>query len=116
MLVYSTDFSEFFISSFVSLYSLNTFFIETKSSWVIYESIKALETRASIVSNIVFPSNTILSSSFLFFLIIDLYFLIPVVITQSFFVAPELVIPAGIPTNEENGKILTQAVTVEVFN
>ena len=37
---------------------------ETYSSGLIYESIKALEIRTSIVSNLVFPNNTILSCSF----------------------------------------------------
>ena len=38
----------------------------------------------SMVLNLSFANNTILSCFFLFFLIIDLYFLIPVVITQIF--------------------------------
>ena len=42
-LVYSRAFSGFLISSFVSLYSLNTILTETISSWLIYGSIKALE-------------------------------------------------------------------------
>ena len=47
-------------------------------------------------------------------MIIDLYFLIPAVITQIFIVAAELVIPAGIPTNEANAEIETQPVTAEM--
>ena len=35
-----------------------------------------------------------------FFLIIDLYFLIPAVITQIFNPTAELVIPTGMPSNE----------------
>ena len=47
-------------------------------------------------------------------MITDLYFLIPAVITQIFIVAAELVIPAGIPTNEANAEIETQPVTAEM--
>ena len=50
--------------------------------------------------NLDFANNTILSCVFFVFLIIDLYFLIPVVITQSFDLTAELVIPIGIPTKE----------------
>ena len=47
-------------------------------------------------------------------MITDSYFLIPAVITQIFIVAAELVIPAGIPTNEANAEIETQPVTAEM--
>ena len=39
---------------------------------------------------------------FLFFLIIDLYFLIPAVIAQIFNPTPEMEMPNGTPTNEAN--------------
>ena len=48
--------------------------------------------------NLDFANDTILSSFFLFFLIIDLYFLIPAVITQTFNPIVELAIPIEIPT------------------
>ena len=43
--------------------------------------------------------------SFLFFLNIDLYFLIPAVITQIFNPTPKLPIPIGIPTNKARAEI-----------
>ena len=48
--------------------------------------------------NLDFANNTILSLFFFFFLIIDLYFLIPAVIAQIFNPVAELVIPMGIRT------------------
>ena len=50
----------------------------------IYESIKALEIKTSMVCNLTFARNTMLPCFFSFFLFIDLYFLIPAVITQIF--------------------------------
>ena len=46
-----------------------------KSSWQIFELIKALEIKTSMLFNLDFGNNTISSSFFLFFLTIDLYFL-----------------------------------------
>ena len=65
-IMFSTEVSGFFISSFISLYSLSELFIETNSSWLIYESINDLEIRASIVCNFLFSSNTILPCFFLY--------------------------------------------------
>ena len=50
---------------FISLYSFNALFTETNSSWLIYESIKDLKIRASIVFNLFFI--TTLLSCFLSF-------------------------------------------------
>ena len=50
---------------------------------------------------------------FLFFFIIDLYFWIHAVIVQIFITTAELVIPTETETNEANGEIETQLVTVE---
>ena len=50
--------------------------------------------------NLDFANNTILSCFFFFFLIIDLYFLIPAAIAQIFNPIAELVIPIGIPSKE----------------
>ena len=50
---------------------------------------------------------------FLFFLIIKLYFLIPVVITQTFNPTAQLAIPTEIPTKEANTEIETQPIKVE---
>ena len=76
----------------------------------IYESIKALEIRISIVLNFYFPNNTILSCFFFFLFITDLYFLIPAVIAQMFIPTAELVISIGKLTNEANAEIETQPV------
>ena len=76
--------------------------------------IKALEIRTSIVFNLVFHNNAILSCFvFFFFLIIDLYFLIPEVIAQIFNPTAELVITTGIATNKVNAETETQPVLVE---
>ena len=52
-------------------------------------------------------------ASFFFFLIIDLYFLIPAVIAQIFNAVAELVIPIGIPTKEAKAEMETHPVIVE---
>ena len=44
-------FSGYFTSSFTSVYSLNTLFTEATSWWLIYESIKALQTQTLTVFN-----------------------------------------------------------------
>ena len=69
-------------------------------------NIKNLEIKISI-------SNTILSSVFFIFFIIDLYFLIPEVIGQIFTPTAELLMPTATQTNEANVEIETQPVIVE---
>ena len=61
-----------------------------------------------------FAKNTISSCFFLFFLIIDLYFLIPAVITQFFNPIVELAIPIGITTKEAKAEMETNPVIVEI--
>ena len=61
-----------------------------------------------------FAKNAISSCFFLFFLIIDLYFLIPAVITQIFNPIVELAIPIGITTKEAKAEMETHPVTVEI--
>ena len=51
---------------------------------------------------------------FFFFLIIDLYFLIPAVIAQIINPIAELVIPIGIPTAEAKAEMTTHPVIVEI--
>ena len=63
--------------------------------------------------NFHFADNTISSCFFLFFLIIDLYFLIVAAITQIFYSAAELVIPIGIPTKEAKAEIEAHPVIAE---
>ena len=75
--MYFTEILGVFIFSFILQYSLNTLFFETYSSSLIYESTKALEIKISMLFNLFFPKNTVLSCFFFFFFIIDLYFLIP---------------------------------------
>ena len=48
-----------------------------------------------------------------FFLIIDLYFLIPAVIMEIFIVIAELAVPLGIPSKEARAEFETYSVTVE---
>ena len=76
-------------------------------------SIKALEIETSIAFNLAFPSNNISSCFFLLFLIIDLCFLIPAVITQIFSPTAEFTKPTGMQTNVASAEIETQPVIVE---
>ena len=64
--------------------------------------------------NLDFANNTILSCFFLFFLITDLYFLIPTVITQIFNPIVKLAIPIGIPAKEAKSEMETHPVIVEI--
>ena len=50
---------------------------------------------------------------FFFFLIIDLYFLIPAVIAEIFNPITELLIPIGIPTKEAKEEMETNPIIVE---
>ena len=62
--------------------------------------------------NLDFANNTILSCVVFFFLVIDLYFLIPAVIAQIFHKIAELVIPTGIPTKEAKIEMETHPLIV----
>ena len=73
---------------------------------------KALDIKTSIIFHFGFPNNTILSCFFLFFVIIDLYFLILAVIAQIFNPISELVIPIGIPMKEAKAETETDPVIV----
>ena len=65
---------------------------------------KSLESKISILFDLHFANNIILSWFFFFCLIIDLYFLIHASIAQiSDFIA-ELVIPIGIQSKEANSR------------
>ena len=75
--------------------------------------VNALEIKTSIVPNLIFANNTILSCLFLFSLVIDLYFLIHVVIAQFFITTAKLEITIGTPTNEANAVTETQPMTAE---
>ena len=64
--------------------------------------------------NLDFANNTILSCFFFFFLIIDLYFLIPKVAKQIFNPIAKLVIPTGISTKEAKAEMEMYLVTVDI--
>ena len=65
--------------------------------------------------NFDFANNTLLNTIlFLFFLFIDLYFLISAVITQMFNPIAELIIPIGFPTKEAKVEMEIHPVTVEI--
>ena len=68
---------------------------------LIYESIKALEIKTSMVLNLVFAKYTILSC------FSWLILLIPSVIAQIFNPTAELPIPTGIPTKEAKAEMET---------
>ena len=78
------------ISSFISLYSFSTLFIKTNTSWLITESIKALEIKTS-----------------------RLYFIIATVIGQIFNPIAEPIIPIRISTKEAKAEIEIHPVIVE---
>ena len=99
--MYSQKF-QVFISSFT--YYFNTLSTERNSSWLMYDWIKVLESRTSRVYYLALPSNTILSYFFLFFLIIDLYFLIPAVNAQIFNSTIEFVIPTVAATYDTKNR------------
>ena len=61
----------------------------------------------------VFAINTILPCFFHFFLIIDLYFLIPTIIPKIFNPTAKLVFPIRTPTKEAKAEIKTHPVTAE---
>ena len=68
----------------------------------------------TMLFNIDFANNTILSCSFFFFLIIYLYFLILAVIAQIFNPIAELVIPIGTTTKEAKAEMEKHPATVEI--
>ena len=97
----------------VTVKQLKRWFSETNLSWLIYVSTEALEIRTSIVFNLSFPLNTILSSFFFLFFIIDLCFCIPAVIAKICIATAILIIPTGTQTYEVNAETDTQPLTVE---
>ena len=59
-------------------------------------------------------NNTILSCFFLFLLIIELYFLISAVITQTFNPIVELAVPTGILVTEAKAEMETDTVILKI--
>ena len=90
-------------------YSFSTLFVKSNSSPVMFESIKVLEIKTSILFNLDFANNTILSCSFSFFLLIEtffyLYFFILAVVAKVFNLISELVISIGIPNKQAKAEI-----------
>ena len=76
--------------------------------------IKALEIKTSTLFHLDFASNPIFSCFFVFFIIINLYFLIPTVIAQIFNPIAELVLLIGISTKEEKAELKTHPLTAEI--
>ena len=89
------------ISSFKSSNSFGILFIKSNSSWLVFELIKALEIKTSMLFNSDFAYNNSLSC----FLIKDLNFLICAFITRIFNPIAELEIPIGIPTKDAKAEI-----------
>ena len=71
-----------------------------------------MQIKTSMLFNLDFARNAILSCLFFFFLIIDLYFLVPAVIAEMFNAIAELVIPLGIPIKEAKTEIQINPVIV----
>ena len=88
----------FCIASFISLHSFSALSLK---------QIKTLEIKTSMVFNLVFPINTILSCFFFFFLNNWLTLLIAVVNAQIYNPTVELIMPIGMPTNEAKAEIET---------
>ena len=75
-----------------------------------FESNKAMEIKTSMLFNLDFADNTLLSCFFFFFLVIDLHFLIPAAIAQLFNLIPELVIPIGTLSKEAKAEIINTSL------
>ena len=75
--------------------------------------IQALEIKTTMLFNLDFASNTISAYLFFFFLIIDLYFLIPAAIAQIFNSIAELLIPMEAAITEAKGETEIHSAIVE---
>ena len=94
--------------------SFNKLFIKTHLSWLIFGLIKALEIKTAMIFNLILANNNMLLCFFFFLLIIDLYFLVPAIITQFFNAITELVSPIGISTKEAKAEMETHAIAAEM--
>ena len=97
----------------MSSYSFEIFFTKTNSSWLIYESLKTLVIKSSILCNLFFASNTFDHSFLFLILIIYLYVLIPATVARLLNPIAELVVPVGIPSKETKAEIETHSVIAE---
>ena len=80
---------------------------------MIFESIKALESRTSLLFNLKFAVQ-FYNAYFFFFSINNLHFLISAVITLAFNTTSKLVISIGMQTKEAKSGTETDPVTVEI--
>ena len=64
-------------------------------------------------STIDFANCTFLLCFFFFFLIIDLYFVIPAAVAQIFNLNAELLTPLGIPSKDEKAEVEIHPIIVE---
>ena len=94
--------------------SFNKLFIKTHLSWLIFGLIKALEIKTAMIFNLILANNNMLLCFFFFLLIIDLYFVVPAIITQFFNAITELVSPIGISTKEAKAEMETHAIAAEM--
>ena len=78
-----------------------------------FESIKAIEFKASMLFNLDFVDNSILLCFLFFFLFFDLNFLIPATIAQIFNPTAELAIPTGISSKKAKAKTEANAVNAK---
>ena len=89
--------------------------MEINLSWLITELIQSLEIKASVLFDLDFANNNILSCFAFFFLIIGLCILIPAINENKFNPIAELVVPIniGIPIKEAKAEIEIWPVVVE---
>ena len=101
------------ISSFILSYPFDTLFIKTNSSWLIFESIKALGIKTFMIFNLTFASTAISSRAFfIFFWLLTYKFLIPAVIAQTFSAIAELAVLTRIPSKDAKAEIEVHSLTV----
>ena len=93
---------EFLIASSMSSYPINTLFTEWNILWLVYELIRALEIKTSIVSNLVFANNTISACFFLF-----LNYWLTLFNYKIYISTAELSIPIAIPSKKAKAEIET---------
>ena len=67
-----------------------------------------------MVFNLSFPRNTILTCFLFFFLILDLYFLIPAVTAQVFIHTAQIIIPTETLAYEANAEMEAQPLTLKI--
>ena len=77
-----------------------------------FELVKTLEIKTSMLFSLDFVNNITLSCFFFFFSIIDLYFFSAAVIAHIFNPIAELAIPMGIPSKEAKAEIEIHPVIV----